>query len=287
MSTEIQQLLPSKLTEVQTLVSQITTPRQEAENAATEARRQAGIASGTTGMQAASTAATTARQAADRAATTDAQATQKKTDAEAARRQAQAAQVIAKDAADAASGQVSIAEARLKTIKDIVSKIRNIHPKSDQVAQQVIEQEADEKLKEREKKVMEEIQKKQNEANMVGQAGIEQYQTHQEHIVDQETVEQSQNQVGNDLVGDTGGYNIAHFHDDTYAQPAPGDSDANCLNMIDRCSDPDVSGRCAGTCGREVNGHDHGENCADLQDLCNHEAYNDLMSTYCKNSCGK
>ncbi|KAI1698814.1 gag protein [Ditylenchus destructor] len=194
---------------------------------------------------------------------------------------------VAKSAADAAAAQVSTAEARLKTVKDIVNKIRNLHPKSDQIAQQVIDQEAEEKRQEREKKIMEEIQRRQNEANRVGQAGIEQQQTHQDQILGQDAVEQSQNQVGTDLVGDTGGYNIAHFHDDTYAQPAPGNSDVNCLNLIDRCGDPDISARCAGSCGREVNGDDHGENCADLHDLCNHEAYNDLMSTYCKNSCGK
>lgn len=95
---------------------------------------------------------------------------------------------------------------------------RNLHPKSDQIAQQVIDQEAEEKRQEREKKIMEEIQRRQNEANWVGQAGIEQQQTHQDQILGQEAVEQSQNQVGTDLVGDTGEYNIAHFHDDTYAQ---------------------------------------------------------------------
>uniref|UniRef100_A0A915DIL6 ShKT domain-containing protein n=1 Tax=Ditylenchus dipsaci TaxID=166011 RepID=A0A915DIL6_9BILA len=66
--------------------------------------------------------------------------------------------------------------------------------------------------------------------------------------------------------------NIANYNNEVYNQPAVGD-----LSPMDR--------DCAGTCTREMNKQDHGQNCGNMADLCGNEVYKDMMDVYCKNTC--
>uniref|UniRef100_A0A915DBD1 ShKT domain-containing protein n=1 Tax=Ditylenchus dipsaci TaxID=166011 RepID=A0A915DBD1_9BILA len=79
--------------------------------------------------------------------------------------------------------------------------------------------------------------------------------------------------------------NIDHYMDEQYQQPADGDSDVNCLNKLYDCDKPEMRAMCAGTCAREMNNQDHGQNCDSMADLCRNAIYADMMSVYCKGTC--
>ncbi|KAI1698017.1 hypothetical protein Ddc_19380 [Ditylenchus destructor] len=133
---------------------------------------------------------------------------------------------------------------------------------ADKVSEQVIQQEADENRARYEAQRLTEIKQK---------------------AMEQRQMDQTQHW---NTVGDTGGYNIAHFHDEIYDHPARGDSDTDCLNHVERCGDPSFAAMCGGTCTRQTNGDDHADNCSNMQALCEYPAYQDLMSAYCHASCG-
>lgn len=79
------------------------------------------------------------------------------------------------------------------------------------------------------------------------------------------------------------------FDADIYPQPAEGDAASDCLNRLSWCKDAalraQMDGECAGTCGREDRGDDHGSNCDAMVDLCKEPTYEMMMNIYCQDTC--
>ncbi|KAI1711384.1 hypothetical protein DdX_10263 [Ditylenchus destructor] len=176
---------------------------------------------------------------------------------------------------DADKVQVNLREAEIELyeVKNQLTLAKNYMRKADdatpvgraaadRVAEQVIQQEAD-------------------EARARYQA--QRFMEMQQRAMNQRQMDQPQHW---DTAGDTGGYNIAHFHDEIYDYPARGDADTDCLNHLERCGDPSFAAMCSGTCSRQINGDDHADNCFNLHGLCDFPAYQDLMTAYCHASCG-
>uniref|UniRef100_A0A915CM71 ShKT domain-containing protein n=1 Tax=Ditylenchus dipsaci TaxID=166011 RepID=A0A915CM71_9BILA len=101
----------------------------------------------------------------------------------------------------------------------------------------------------------------------------------------QDSEKQAANEVTMPLDENGKPINIANYMDEKYEQPAAGDSDVNCLNRLFDCHKPEMLAMCAGTCSREKNKEDHGQNCESMADLCDNAIYADMMKVYCKGTC--
>ncbi|KAI1711388.1 hypothetical protein DdX_10267 [Ditylenchus destructor] len=161
----------------------------------------------------------------------------------------------------------------------------------ERVAQQVIQQDINDRKAENERQALERAQQllraTQQEAAQQPPPIDTMAQPMTDTGLQSPQMDQTQPEVPSfyDSVGDTGNTNIAHFHDEVYSQAAAGDSDVNCLNQLDQCSDPSVAARCGGTCSRDTNGQDQTSDCNKMADLCNEEHFQELLNTYCKGSC--